>query len=101
MKPDERDLEHLRFRVERLESLMRRHENFWMEHFQDVSVLNHKVETIRDDFTAETFLKEEEEETRAPRTRQAHPAVQQVPQADANSISPWPTPDDGDFRLDG
>jgi len=68
------------FRLERLESHVRRHENMRMELFEQTSVLKRKVELILDEHKAKAFLEEEEPEERA---RSAHPAVQSVSQADA------------------
>ena len=70
------------FRLERLESFARRVESVQGELFEISSVLNRKVETIDEQTQANSFLKEEIPNERA---RSAHPAVQSVPQVDAQA----------------
>ena len=77
-----KDNDNLAFRVERLESHMRRDEKATMELSRDFSVLNRKVELILDQLQADSFLKEESKEEGA---RAPHQAVQSVSQADAET----------------
>ena len=73
-------LDSVLFRLERLESNVRRNEAQLGELLKDSSVLNRKVETLHDETQTNSFLKEEDPDERA---WNAHPAVQSLSQADA------------------
>jgi len=81
-------LSSIAYKVERLESHVRRHEESFMELLEATRVVNRKVELILDQQETDGFLEKEKKEEEC-RPGPTHQAVYPLSEADAKARTAW------------